>query len=65
MWCFIINVVRTISIFLCNVMFFRLLAFTVLLFEAPYCCMFIDYVQEGSKWIENRPYWNRAAYYML
>ncbi|XP_065206742.1 calcium channel flower isoform X2 [Planococcus citri] len=42
-----------------------IVAFTVLAIEAPCCCMFVDYVQDASNYVEKRPYWNRAAYYML
>ncbi|KAK7580319.1 hypothetical protein V9T40_000948 [Parthenolecanium corni] len=42
-----------------------LLAFTVIIAEAPCCCMFVDYVQEASNWVEKRPYWHRAAYYTI
>lgn len=42
-----------------------LVAFTVICIEAPYCCIFVDYVQEASNYVDKRPYWNRAAYYML
>ncbi|CAB3372083.1 Hypothetical predicted protein [Cloeon dipterum] len=31
--------------------------------EAPCCCMFIEHIQTLSNFMENRPYWNRAALY--
>ncbi|KAK0092908.1 hypothetical protein PV326_000357 [Microctonus aethiopoides] len=39
--------------------------FLVVTIEAPCCCMFIDFVQNLSDWVERRPYWNRAAGYCL
>uniref|UniRef100_A0A1B6CZ35 Calcium channel flower n=1 Tax=Clastoptera arizonana TaxID=38151 RepID=A0A1B6CZ35_9HEMI len=38
--------------------------FSVIVIEAPCCCMFIDFVQNISDWVEKRPYWNRAAFYI-
>ncbi|XP_021914171.1 calcium channel flower isoform X2 [Zootermopsis nevadensis] len=37
----------------------------VIMIEAPCCCLFIDFVQNASDWVEKRPYWNRAAFYCL
>lgn len=37
--------------------------FQVLAIEAPFCCMFIDHVQQLSAKVEERPLWNRAAFY--
>ncbi|XP_076669876.1 calcium channel flower isoform X3 [Andrena cerasifolii] len=39
--------------------------FIVVMIEAPCCCLFIDFVQNLSDWVEKRPYWNRAAGYCL
>ncbi|XP_012275400.1 calcium channel flower isoform X2 [Orussus abietinus] len=39
--------------------------FIVITVEAPCCCLFIDFVQHFSDWVENKPYWNRAAAYCL
>lgn len=39
--------------------------FTVIMIEAPCCCLFIDFVQNLSDTVEKRPYWNRAAAYCL
>ncbi|XP_057322043.1 calcium channel flower isoform X1 [Microplitis mediator] len=39
--------------------------FLVVTIEAPCCCMFIDFVQNLSDWVEKRPYWNRAAGYCI
>lgn len=39
--------------------------FIVATIEAPCCCLFIDYVQNFSDWVEKRPYWNRAAGYCM
>lgn len=39
--------------------------FLVVMIEAPCCCLFIDFVQNLSDWVENKPYWNRAAVYCL
>ncbi|KAJ4442474.1 hypothetical protein ANN_04060 [Periplaneta americana] len=37
----------------------------VIVIEAPCCCLFIDFVQNFSDWVEKRPYWNRAALYCV
>uniref|UniRef100_A0A0A9WJ01 Calcium channel flower n=1 Tax=Lygus hesperus TaxID=30085 RepID=A0A0A9WJ01_LYGHE len=37
--------------------------FSVIVIEAPCCCLFIDSVQTLSDFVDKRPYWNRAAYY--
>ena len=37
----------------------------VIMIEAPCCCLFIDFVQNVSDWMEKRPYWNRAAVYCV
>ncbi|CAH1129488.1 unnamed protein product [Ceutorhynchus assimilis] len=39
--------------------------FLVLCVEAPCCCMFIDHVQRLSDAVENRPFWNRALFYVV
>ncbi|XP_067212683.1 calcium channel flower isoform X2 [Linepithema humile] len=39
--------------------------FLVVMIEAPCCCLFIDFVQNLSDWVEKKPYWNRAAAYCL
>ncbi|XP_077300107.1 calcium channel flower [Arctopsyche grandis] len=38
--------------------------FFVIVCEAPCCCMFVDFVQNLSDWVENRPHWNKAAIYV-
>ncbi|XP_033220529.1 calcium channel flower isoform X1 [Belonocnema kinseyi] len=40
-----------------------LAGFAVFAIEAPCCCLFIDFVQNLSDWVDKRPYWNRAAFY--
>lgn len=42
-----------------------LAGFAVLAIEAPCCFIFIDYVQQAAEWVDNRPYWNRAAFYCV
>lgn len=39
--------------------------FLLICCEAPCCCMFVEHVQKLADFIENRPYWNRAAAYGL
>lgn len=41
-----------------------LAGFIVIVVEAPCCCMFIDFVQTLSEWVDKRPYWNRGAFYV-
>ncbi|XP_058458989.1 calcium channel flower isoform X1 [Malaya genurostris] len=42
-----------------------LAGFVVLAIEAPFCFMFIDYVQLVAEKADQRPYWNRAALYCV
>uniref|UniRef100_A0AAG5DHH8 Calcium channel flower n=1 Tax=Anopheles atroparvus TaxID=41427 RepID=A0AAG5DHH8_ANOAO len=42
-----------------------LVGFAVLAIEAPCCFIFIDYVQQLAEWADQRPYWNRAAFYCV
>ncbi|KAG8230936.1 hypothetical protein J437_LFUL002969 [Ladona fulva] len=37
--------------------------FLVVVVEAPCCCMFIDFVQNISDWVERKPYFYRGAFY--
>ncbi|KAL1124094.1 hypothetical protein AAG570_001864 [Ranatra chinensis] len=39
--------------------------FIVIVIEAPCCCMFIDFVQTLSEWVDKKPYYYRAAFYVL
>ncbi|CAH2002154.1 unnamed protein product [Acanthoscelides obtectus] len=39
--------------------------FIVLCCEAPCCCMFVDNVQRLADFVDSRPYWNRAAAYVV
>lgn len=42
-----------------------LAGFVVLAIEAPFCFIFIDYVQQVAEKADQRPYWNRAALYCM
>ncbi|CAH1185894.1 unnamed protein product [Phyllotreta striolata] len=42
-----------------------LAGFVLICCEAPCCCLFIDHVQRLADFIDSRPYWNRAAVYVL
>ncbi|XP_055535025.1 calcium channel flower isoform X1 [Wyeomyia smithii] len=42
-----------------------LAGFVVLAIEAPFCFIFIDYVQQVAEKADQRPYWNRAALYCV
>lgn len=39
--------------------------FIMLCCEAPCCCMFIDYVQSMSEYVDKRPHWNKALAYVV
>ncbi|KAH1014051.1 calcium channel flower isoform X1 [Dendroctonus ponderosae] len=39
--------------------------FIVLCVEAPCCCMFVENVQRMSDFVDSRPFWNRAAGYVV
>ncbi|XP_022919034.2 calcium channel flower isoform X1 [Onthophagus taurus] len=66
----ILGLVETLSLITMNIScliggILQVLAgFTLICFEAPCCCMFLDYVQNVSEWIDNRPYWNKAIIYV-
>ena len=38
--------------------------FLLILIEAPFCCMFLDFVQQFSSMVEGRPVWQKAALYL-
>ncbi|XP_046398026.1 calcium channel flower isoform X2 [Ischnura elegans] len=40
-----------------------LAGFLVVVVEAPCCCMFIDFVQNISEWVDRKPYFYRAVGY--
>lgn len=42
-----------------------LAGFMVVLAEAPCCCMFLDFVQTFTNFIDRRPVWHKAAFYIL
>jgi hypothetical protein len=42
-----------------------LAGFFVIVVEAPFCCMFLDFVQQFSGMIEGRPIWQKAALYLV
>ncbi|XP_047502772.1 calcium channel flower-like isoform X3 [Penaeus chinensis] len=42
-----------------------LAAFIVISAEAPCCCMFVDFVQQYSMWVEGRPHWQKAVFYIV
>ncbi|XP_018903392.2 calcium channel flower isoform X3 [Bemisia tabaci] len=42
-----------------------LAGFATIVIEAPCCCVFLDHVQTISDKVDKRPYWNRAAFYMV
>lgn len=45
---------------------FQVLAsFIVIVIEAPCCCFFIEYVQQLSTWADSKPYWQKAAFYLV
>merc|ERR1740131_753200 len=33
--------------------------------EAPFCCMFVDFIQRYSQWVEARPAFQKAAFYIV
>ncbi|XP_044739316.1 calcium channel flower isoform X2 [Chrysoperla carnea] len=41
-----------------------LAGFLVIVCEAPCCCLFIDFVQQISDFVDKRPNWNKAVLYM-
>jgi len=42
-----------------------LLGFLLVTFEAPCCCMFLDFIERISNFSETRPYWQKALLYGL
>ncbi|XP_076036779.1 calcium channel flower isoform X2 [Oratosquilla oratoria] len=64
----ILGVVTTITIYpICIVAgIWQVIAgFIVVSAEAPFCCMFVDFVQQYSKWVEERPHWQKAVLYVV
>ncbi len=43
--------------------FMMLAGLVVIVVEAPFCCMFLDFVQQISSTMEGRPVWQKAALY--
>ncbi|XP_063709885.1 calcium channel flower-like isoform X2 [Culicoides brevitarsis] len=68
-FCILFGLYNCISILFANVsclvsgILQIILGFLVMGVEAPFCCMFIDYVQVVSSKVDSRPLWNRAAAY--
>lgn len=40
-------------------------AFIVISAEAPCCCMFVEFVQRYSAWVESRAHWQKAVFYVV
>ncbi|KAK8389626.1 hypothetical protein O3P69_008962 [Scylla paramamosain] len=40
-------------------------AFIVISAEAPCCCMFVEFVQRYSMWVDTRPYWQKSVFYVV
>lgn len=43
---------------------YRFLGFLIIALEAPFLCMFVDYMQQVSDVAESKPYWTRAIFYI-
>lgn len=39
--------------------------FLVIVLEAPFCCFFLDFVQQFAGMLENRPVWQKALLYLI
>jgi len=37
----------------------------VLVIEAPFCCFFLDFVQQISGMVDGRPVWQKALLYLM
>lgn len=44
---------------------FRGCGFTAVVLEAPCCCPFLDFIDKIGSFSESRPYWQKAALYMM
>lgn len=42
-----------------------LAGFIVVSAEAPFCCMFIEFVAAYSQWVDQRAHWQKAAMYVI
>lgn len=40
------------------------MGFLLIALEAPFLCVFIDYMQQVSEIAESKPYWTRAVFYI-
>jgi len=39
--------------------------FLLILIEAPFCCMFLDFVESFARLVEDRPAWQKMALYLV
>ena len=39
--------------------------FIIIVVEAPFCCMFLDFVQSYAELVEKRPPWQKALLYVV
>ena len=37
----------------------------MIVIEAPFCCMFLDFVQSYAELVEKRPPWQKALLYVV
>ncbi|CAL4186487.1 unnamed protein product, partial [Meganyctiphanes norvegica] len=43
----------------------KLAGFIVVSAEAPFCCMFVEFVAAYSQWVDQRPNWQKGAMYVV
>lgn len=53
------------EVFLTLFSLFRLAGFIVVLTESPCCCVFLDFVNTYTAFVERRPVWHKAAFYIV
>jgi hypothetical protein len=41
------------------------IGFLVVALEAPFCCMWFDFIERIGQFSENRPLWQKAALYCM
>ncbi|XP_077867147.1 calcium channel flower homolog isoform X2 [Saccoglossus kowalevskii] len=42
-----------------------LLGFIVVIFEAPICCQWLEFVDKITNWVDGKPYWQRGVAYVV
>ena len=61
--CIIAVLIQMYDLFLAIFIVFRVCGFLIIALEAPFCCMFIDFIERIAQFSEGRSYWQKAGLY--